>query len=76
MNNNAVMQILQMARGGQNPAAYMRMMAQNDPRMAQAMQLIDGKDTNQLRTVAENLCRQRGVDMDAFARQFGLELPK
>ena len=38
------------------------------PQAQQAMQMLSG-DQNQLRATAENIARQRGIDLNAFVQQ-------
>ena len=42
----------------------------------QAKQIIGGKNENQLRDIAMNMARQRGVDLNALAQQMGVQIPK
>lgn len=54
-----------------------QLLGQMDPQQAQiASQIIGGKSEEQLRTVAQNMARQRGVDLKALAYQLGVELPQ
>ena len=54
----------------------LQQMAGQNPQAAQAMRLIQGKNPQQLRQIAENMAKERGVDLDQMARQMGLTLPK
>lgn len=76
MMNNPMMAMLQMARNGGNPMQMLQQMAGQNPQAAQAMRLIQGKNPQQLRQIAENMAKERGVDLDQMARQMGLILPK
>lgn len=69
MNNP--MQLLSMMRGG-NPQQILQQMIQQDPRVGQAMQMIQGKSPQELRQMAENLAKERGVDLNALMQQFGM----
>ena len=71
-----MMAMLQMARNGGNPMQMLQQMAGQNPQAAQAMRLIQGKKPQQLRQIAENMAKERGVDLDQMARQMGLTLPK
>ena len=46
-------------------------MAGKDQRAAQAMQMMSGKNPSQLRQIAENMARERGVSLDDMAAQMG-----
>ena len=76
MMNNPMMTMLQMARNGGNPMQMLQQMAGQNPQAAQAMRLIQGKKPQQLRQIAENMAKQRGVDLDQIAREIGHTLPK
>lgn len=73
---NPMMMALQMARGGQNPMAMLENLAGQNPQMAQAMRLIQGKSPEQLRSVASNMAKERGIDLDQMAQGMGLRIPK
>lgn len=75
MNNNPLMALMQFARSGGNPMQMLSQMAARDPRAAQAMKLIQGKSTQQLRQVAENMAKERGTSVEEIARQMGMNLP-
>ena len=71
-----MMAMLQMARNGGNPMQMLQQMAGQNPQAAQAMRLIQGKNPQQLRQIAENLAKERGVDLNQMAHQMGITLPK
>lgn len=54
----------------------LQQMAGQNPQAAQAMRLIQGKNPQQLRQIAENMAKERGVDLNQIARQMGVTLPK
>ena len=70
------MAMLQMARNGGNPMQMLQQMAGQNPQAAQAMRLIQGTNPQQLRQIAENMAKERGVDLNQIARQMGVTLPK
>lgn len=75
--NNPAMQLLSMARnGGGNPMQLLQQMAGRNPQVAQVMRMIQGKNPQQLRAMAENMCRERGTNIEEVARQMGLSLPE
>lgn len=69
MNNP--MQLLSMLRGG-NPQQILQQMMQQDPRVGQALQMIQGKSQQELRQMAENVAKEKGIDLNAFVQQFGI----
>lgn len=75
--NNPAMQLLNMARtGGGTPMQLLQQMAGQNPQAAQVMRMIQGKNSQQLRAMAENMCRERGTSIEEVARQMGLSLPE
>lgn len=76
MMNNPMMAMLQMARNGGNPMQMLQQMAGQNPQAAQAMRLIQGKNPQQLRQIAENMAKERDVDLNQMAHQMGITLPK
>lgn len=76
MNNNPLMMALQMAQVGKNPMDMLQSLAGKNPQIAQAMRLIQGKGPEQLRTMASNMAKERGIDLEQMAQGMGLKLPK
>lgn len=70
---NPMMRMIQLMRSGQSPMGMMQEMAQQDPRAQQAMQMIQGKSPQQLRQMAQNMAREKGIDLDMVMRQMGLK---
>lgn len=75
MMNNPMQIITSQLRRGMNPNAILSQMAQRDPRVAQVMQITRGKSNAEMRQYAENLARERGVDLDTFVRSMGITIP-
>lgn len=67
------MQLVQFARGGGNPLQMLQQAAGNDPRAAQAFQMLNGKSPAEWRQMAENMCRERGTTPDQVMRQLGIK---
>lgn len=50
-------------------------MRRDNPGMYQkAMEMTQGKSESQLRETAMNLAKEKGVDLQKFAQQFGIKL--
>ena len=45
-------------------------MLKNNPLFQRAMQMAQGKSEDELRQIANNLCKQRGIDIDEACKQF------
>lgn len=76
MMNNPVMMLLNMARSGGNPMQLLQQLAGRNPQAAQVMRMMQGKDSKQLRSMAENMAKERGTSLEQVAQQLGLPLPK
>lgn len=59
---------------GMSPMAILSRM--NGPQVNQAKNLIGGKSEEQLRQIAMNMAKQRGIDLNSLAKQMGINLPK
>lgn len=70
-----LMQMVSMLQQTNNPQQMMQNMASQNPLLSRAMQMGAGKDENQLREIAMNLCQQHGMNpqqMSQFFGQFGV----
>ena len=74
MMNNPIMTLLNVARNGGNPMQLMQQMAMQDPRIAQAQQMMQGKSPQQLRQMAENMARERGTTVQDIAQRLGIRI--
>ena len=45
-------------------------MLRSNPLFQRAMQMAQGKSEDELRQIANNLCKQRGIDIDEACKQF------
>ena len=72
MQSNPMMMLMQMAQLGGNPMQLLQQMAGNNPAAQQTLQMIQGKTPKQMRQIAENMAKERGIDLRAMAQQMGL----
>lgn len=75
MINNPILSVLQAARMGRNPNQVIMQMAQQDPRIKQVVEMMRGKNPDQLQRIAENMAKERGMTLDDVARQLGIQIP-
>ena len=66
---NPLMKLVQMIRSGGKPENMLRQMAQQNPMVAQAMKMVEGKSPQQINQIAANMARERGVDINALTQQ-------
>ena len=76
MMQNPLLMATQMLSAGRDPTAVLRQAAMSDPRMAQAMRMMNGKSPQEIQQIALNMARERGIDINALARQLGVNLPR
>lgn len=70
------MQLIQMLQGSGNPMQMLMGMAQNNPALGQALQMVNGKTPAEMERMAYDMAKQRGVDLNQLAKQMGIRLPK
>ena len=73
--NNPMKMITAQLRRGVNPNAILSQMAQRDPRVAKVIEITKGKSNAEMRQYAENLAKERGIDLDSFVRSMGITIP-
>ena len=66
---NPMMMLIQQIMQGGNPMQLMQNMAAQNPAVAQAMKLVEGKSPEQINQIAANMCKERGIDFNQFANQ-------
>lgn len=74
MVNNPMMQVLQLMRNGGNPMMMLNQMTGNNPMVSTLMKSMQGKSLDALRQMAMNIAKERGIDLEQFAGQFGMKL--
>lgn len=70
--NDPLLSMVQMFNSGRNPMPMIEQMAKQDPYMAQAYQLMQGKNPQQLQAMAQNMAKERGIDLNEMIRQLGI----
>lgn len=74
MNNPLNIMLNALRRGG-NPMQIAQQMANTNPQMRQFYNMVNGKSTSELKQMAENMARERGVSINDVARQLGITVP-
>ena len=70
------MQMIQMLQSSGNPMQAIMNMANQNPMLRSAIQMMNGKTPQQMEQTVRQIAQQRGVDLDQLARQMGVRLPK
>ena len=73
MLNNPMFQIIQAMQKGRNPQLLMQQMARTNPQINQAMTMMQGKSPQEIRQMAENMCRERGTTPEQVMQMLGLK---
>ena len=69
MINNPLGMLLNVARKGMNPQAMLFNMARNNPQINQFLGMVQGKSNQELQTMAQNIARERGIDINSLYQQ-------
>lgn len=73
--NNPLFQMINLARNGGNPMQLLQQMARSNPQVNQVIQMMNGKSPDQLRQMASNMAKERGVSLEQVAQQLGIPIP-
>lgn len=67
--------MINIARNGGNPMPMIQQIARINPQANQTMQMMNGKTPQQLRTMCENMCKERGTTIDQVVQKMGIPIP-
>ena len=67
---------LMMLLSASDPMAALNMMAMQNPQFRPILPLIQGKTPNQLRMTAENVAREKGIDLNQLMNQIARMIPR
>ena len=73
---NPLAQLAQIAKQGQSIYPALMQMSRGDPRMMQAMRMMQGRSPDQMRQMVLNMARERGIDLNQVAQMYGLRIPR
>ena len=76
ITHSPIMQLANLARAGQNPMRLIQQLSGQNAPIMQCLNLIQGKNEAQLRTMAQNLAKERGIDLNRLASVLNLTLPR
>lgn len=75
MANNPIIQMMGMLQNSKNPMAVMQKLAGQNPQLQQIMNITQGKTPQQMQQMAENLAKEKGVNLQEFMKQMGINRP-
>lgn len=64
------MQMLQLLKGSKDPMSLMQQMYGNNPMFQRALQMLQGKSHEGQMEVLNNICKQRGIDLEQLKAMF------
>lgn len=67
--NNLMQLMLHCAMNGGNAEHALRDMASSNPKVAQALKMVDGKTPEEVNQIAANMARERGLTPDGIKQQ-------
>lgn len=70
--NNIIPKLIQIMRSGGNVNAALQNMAGSNPVIKQYMGMVNGKSPEQLRAMAENMAKERGMSINDVLNQLGI----
>lgn len=69
---NPALQFLQTIRQQNNPQAFLQQMAQQNPAIARAMEMTNGKNSDEIMQLAENLAKSQGTTLADVRKNLGV----
>lgn len=75
MMNNPLASLMGLVKNGGNPQALLNQLAQRNPQVQQAMRMMQGKSSAELRQMAMNMAKEQGVNINDVLRQLGVNNP-
>ena len=76
ITHSPIMQLANLVRAGQNPMGLIQQLGGQSTPFMRGLTLIQGKNENQLRTIAENLSKEYHIDLNQLAGSLNLMLPR
>lgn len=76
ITHSPIMQLANLARAGQNPMGLIQQLGGQSAPIMQGLTLIQGKNEAQLRTMAQNLAKELGIDLNQLASVLNLTLQR
>ena len=73
---NPINMIMSAFNSGISPMSVLQQLAGNDPRMGQAMQMLQGKSPAELQQMAMNMAKERGTTVEQIAQSLGINIPR
>lgn len=75
MGDNPIMKMMEMLQNSNNPMAVMQKLAGQNPQLKRVMEMTQGKTPQQMQQKAEDLAKEKGVNLQEFMKQMGINRP-
>lgn len=70
--DNPLLTAISMVRSGRDPSDFLGKLATQNPQIYQYFQITNGKSSQQLRSIAENMARERGISIQELANSLDI----
>lgn len=67
--NDTLASLIAILKTGGNPQVVLNSMAAQNPKIREALQLLQGKSSQDMENICRNLCKQKGIDFDSTLQQ-------
>ena len=67
--NDTLASLIAILKTGGNPQAVLNSIAAQNPKIGEALQLLQGKTSQDMENICRNLCKQKGIDFDTTLQQ-------
>ena len=66
--------MISMLLNAQNPDVMLHQILGNNPMFQQVLKNIQGKNPEEIKQYAMNVCKTRGIDVESLAKQYNIPL--
>lgn len=67
--NDTLASLIAILKTSENPQALLNSMAAQNPKIGEALQLLQGKSSQDMENICRTLCKQKGIDFDTTLQQ-------
>lgn len=67
--NDTLASLIAILKTGGNPQVVLNSMVAQNPKIGEALQLLQGKSSQDMENICRNLCKQKGIDFDTTLQQ-------
>lgn len=71
--NNPLLQLANIFRSGGNPQPILNSITSRNPQAGQLIQMLQGKNGDELKQIASNMASERGVTIEQVIQQLGIQ---